>query len=205
MENLKTVVYQRLEAIAAAEKITRVELAALSREALIYVPDTDDIDLVNRLLGVLTPMNRRVAILFFSHFIPHEVEKDPDGNFSRFGKKLKGDKKYAAKLALIKEFLADESNTIWTWSDENIELKKKDLFGPIGKAINKALAGDEKTDTPALSPIEVVNAIFGSDLTMDQMLAGIEAMRIAEQETLAKEEAIAKAVAQIEAQYAQAA
>ena len=68
MNNLKAVVYGRLEAIMAAEKITRVELGAMSRELLMYVPDTNDIDIVNRLLGVLTPMNRRTAILFFFKF-----------------------------------------------------------------------------------------------------------------------------------------
>ena len=46
---LHNTVYARLEAIAAAEKITRVELGALSRELLVYVPDTHDIDIVNRL------------------------------------------------------------------------------------------------------------------------------------------------------------
>ena len=48
-------VYARLDAIASAEKITRVELSALSREALTYVMETHDIELVNRLIGVLPP------------------------------------------------------------------------------------------------------------------------------------------------------
>jgi hypothetical protein len=196
MSNLKTVVYQRLEDIANAEKITRVELGALSRELLIYVPDTNDIDIVNRLLGVVTNMNRRGLILYFQHFLPWNVEKDAEGNFSRFGKKLEGDKKVAKRMALIEEWLKDESNTFWVWSDANINLKQKDLFAPIGRAINKALEGDEKTNTPALSPVEVVAAIFGSNLTLADMIAGLDKMKLAQEEALAQEQAALDAMAE---------
>ena len=95
--NLKAVVYGRLEAIMAAEKITRVELGAMSRELLIYVPETHDIDIVNRLINALTPVNRRAAILFFKHFLPWDVENDADGVFAKFGKMHKGEKKVAKK------------------------------------------------------------------------------------------------------------
>lgn len=193
MNNLKTIVYQRLEAIANAEKITRVELAALSRELLIYVPETNDIDIVNRLLGVLTRMNERVAILYFGHFLPWVQEKDAQDNFTRFGKKMDGDKKVTKRMALITEWLKDEANDIWSWSDANIELKQRDLVSPIGRAINKALEGDEKTDTAPVSPLEVVAAIFGSNLTLADMIAGLERMKIAEEEALAQEQAALEA------------
>lgn len=189
MSNLKTVVYQRLDAIAAAEKITRVELSALSRELLIYVPETNDIDIVNRLIGVLTRMNERTAVLYFGHFLPWVQEKDTQGNFTRFGKKMEGDKKVAKRMALIADWLKDEANDIWSWSDANIELKQRDLVSPIGRAINKALEGDEKTDTPPVSALDVVAAIFGSKLTMSDLIAGLERMRVAEEEALAQEQA----------------
>lgn len=175
---LHNVVYARLDAIANAEKITRAELGALSRELLQYVPDTNDIDIVNRLINVLTPVNRRAAIAYFNHFLPWQVEHEADGEtFSRFGKMIQGDKKIKRKIDAIAEWLKDESNNIWVWSDSNldIEVKKKDFYGLVSKQIQKALKGDEKSDTPALTREELLSAIFAGGVTIDDMLYGIEA------------------------------
>lgn len=169
MNNLKTVVYQRLEAIANAEKITRKELSAMSRELLLYVPESNDIDIVNRLLGILTPMNKRVAILYFGKFLPWEKETDNNDNFQRFGKRIKGERNNAKRLKLITEWLADERNDIWLWSDKNIELKPKDFKSIVAKAIAKALEGDEKTDTPPLSRAEVMLAVMDGGVTFSDI------------------------------------
>jgi hypothetical protein len=172
---LHNVVMARFDAIANAEKITRAELAALSRELLIYVPDTQDIQFINRLMGVLTPVNRRVAILYFGHFLPWEKENDTDGTFLRFGKKMLGEKKLTKRMMAIADWLADENNTIWTWSDENVSIdKKKDFKSGVVRAIKNALAGDEKTDSPALDPMEVMAAIFEGGMTLDAMLVAVE-------------------------------
>lgn len=195
--NLKTVVYQRLEAIASAEKVTRVELAEISRELLIYVPETNDIEIVNRLLGVLTPMNRATAILYFAHFLPWEQEKNNDGVFQRFGKKIQGDKKVARKLTTIAEFLKDTSNNIWTWADKNIEIKKKDFAATITRAIKKALEGDEKSDTPPLSVEEVCRTVLSAVSVVDMLAVSqsiIDAMEAEKAEqSSAPEEAAAAA------------
>lgn len=171
---LHNVVYARLDAIAAAEKITRAELGGLSRELLIYIPDTQDIDILNRLIGVLTAVNSKVAVEYFKHFLPWQVEQDKDGNFLRFGKKMQGEKKLAKKLEAITEWLKDESNNIWTWADVNIEIKKKDFKAGIARAIKSALKGDDKSETPALSKAEIMSAIFDGGVTLDDMLSVIE-------------------------------
>lgn len=175
---LHNVVYARLEAIANAEKITRKELGELSRELLTYVPDTHDIDIVNRLIGVLTPVNRRAAIAYFKHFLPWQVEHEADGQtFSRFGKMLQGEKKVKRRMDSIAEWLKDEANNIWKWSDDNldVEVKQKDFYALVSKQIQKALEGDEKSDTPALTRDQLVAAIFAGGVTIDDMLYGIEA------------------------------
>ncbi|MCA9313385.1 hypothetical protein KDA08_03615 [Candidatus Saccharibacteria bacterium] len=185
--NLKTVVYQRLEAIANAEKITRKELAELSRELLMYVPDSNDIDIVNRLLGILTPMNTKTCILYFKHFLPWQAEEHPDGTFSRFGKKMDGDKKVKRRMDLIAEWLKSEENTVWTWAEANVTVdQKKDFPGMIANAIKKAFKGDKKTDTPALTHMEVLEACFAGGVTLDDLLTGI-----------AVKEAAAKAAAEV--------
>ena len=170
---LKATVYARLEAIASAEKITRLELGELSRELLVYVPESDDIDIVNRLVGVLTPVNRKVAIHFFSHFLPWEVENDAAGEFSRFGKKSKGMKKLKRCADNITEFLAEKAHNIWTWAEENIttEVKQKDFSGMLSRLVGQALNGDEKSDTPAMSPDQILAAVFAGGVSIDDMLA----------------------------------
>lgn len=174
MSNLHNIVYARLDAIASAEKITRVELAALSREALTYVTETHDIDLINRLIGVLTPVNRKVSILYFRHFLPWEVEENNKGEFERFGKMLKKDKAVKRKMDLIAEWLAEEGNTIWVWQNDNVDLtKKKDFAGTIKKAVEKALKGDEKSGTEPLSRHEIMMAVMLGGFTMDDMLEAL--------------------------------
>ena len=162
--------YAALEEIANAEKITRKRLAEMSRDLLVYVPETDDIDIVNRLVGVLTPMNSKVAIMYFKHFLPWEQEKDNDGNHVRFGKRMQGDKKVNKKLAAITEWLKDESNTIWTWAEDNVEVKQKDFAGQIKRAIAKALEGDEKSGTEPLSPEKVMESVLEGGITIEQLM-----------------------------------
>lgn len=188
---LHNVVYARLEAIAQAEKITRTELGHLSRELLIYTMDTQDIDIVNRLIGVLTPVNRKVAILYFQHFLPWVTEQDKDGTFNRFGKKMQGDKKIIKRQDAITAWLLDEANNIWTWADDNVEVKQKDFKATIARAIKKALEGDDKSGTAPLSRDDIMAAIFDGGISIDDMLYGIDAHEKAVAAAVAEQERVA--------------
>ena len=192
MSNIQGHIYGLIAEIAAAEKITKVKLSILSRDILGYVMETDDIQSVNRLLEVLTPVNKRVAVLFFSHFLPWDAERTPEGAFVRFGKRSKGEKKLARSLKLIKEFLADVSNNIWTWADENVEtdLKKKDFGGMIQRAVAKALEGDEKTDTPPLDREAILAAIFAGGVSIEDMMEAIDVQESKIEAEMAAAEAI---------------
>ena len=180
MNNLKAVVYGRLEAIMAAEKITRVELGAMSRELLMYVPDTNDIDIVNRLLGVLTPVNRRTAIIFFQNFLPWDAEKDAEKVFVRFGKKHKGERRVTKKMTEITKFLSDESNNIWTWSDANVDIEQKvvNMATELSAIISKSLKGFETKNKKAdpMPKQQVVDTIL-SHISIDDMM---DAMSVAQ-------------------------
>ena len=155
----------KIDAIAAAEKVTKGALAALSRDLLKYLvqDDSNDVAMVNRLMGVLTPMNKKTAALFFGHFLPFEQEKD-----GTFGGKLKGDKKIARYLAATTAFLLVEDNTIWTWAAENVKLEKKeiDFAKKISDDIRKAL--DEEKG--GLSQADVLNAVLEGGLNMDAIV-----------------------------------
>tara|TARA_R110002050_G_scaffold291167_1_gene445414 strand:+ start:2601 stop:3173 length:573 start_codon:yes stop_codon:yes gene_type:complete len=170
---LHNTVYAALETIANSEKITRATLAEMSRDLLSYVPDTNDIDIVNRLIGVLTPMNRQVAILFFTEMLAWQVEKTKEGEFSRFGGAIKGEKSSKKKWDNAAEFLADPDNTIWTWANKNVDpiAKKKDFASMIAKAVENALKGHEKSDTDPLTPAAIVAAVFTGGVSLDDMLS----------------------------------
>lgn len=192
MSNLKTHIYELINEIASAEKITKVKLGIISRDLLMYVPDSADIEAVNRLLSILTPMNKRTAILFFSHFLPWDAERNNDGVFQRFGKKTKGEKKLTRCANDIKEFLSDESNNIWTWADANVEIesKRKDFAGLITRTIEKALEGDERSNTPALEREKILEAVFAGGVSIEDMMEAIDVMEAKRQAELEAAEAI---------------
>lgn len=161
MSELKDRVYALVTRVAKAEKVTREALGEFSRSALAYVLETDDIDVVNRMVNVLTPMNRRTAILFFREFLPWEEEKDADGNHVRFGKRSQKNKVVDKKSTAIAEFLADENSTIWTWAKENVSVEKTpDYMGNLERALKTVLAGNEKKGVAPANPIEVIDHIM---------------------------------------------
>lgn len=192
--NMKAHIYGLINEIAAAEKITRAKLAILSRDLLTYVMDTKDVDALNRLCQVLTPMNRKLAFLYFAEFLPWKVEEDEKGDPTRFGKMIEGKKKIDRINERRANWLADENNNIWLWGKENTDLKKKKNFvGMIEKAIEKALKGDEETDTPALTQAEVVATVIKAGVDIDTLLEGVE-VKMKEQEEA--EQLMAEPIAQ---------
>lgn len=176
---LHNIVYANIEAVKNAEKVTRKALAELSRDLLTYVPESNDIDAVNRLIGVLTPMNRKTAIMFFTHMLPWSVEKDTHDEFVRFGKRFEKQKQVARKLGHIVEFLSNETNTIWTWAETNIEmeLKTRNLADDLKKSVEKALKGTEASKTyeaaEPLSQADVIAAMLDAGVTLEAMLEAV--------------------------------
>lgn len=181
MSNLKKSIIAHIEAIAAAEKITRASLAEISRELLMYVPDTKDIDMVNRLLNVLTPMNRATAVLFFRHFLAWEWEEDAN----KFGGMMQGDKKISKRATLISEFLKDTDNNIWTWAAANVEVEKvkPNLAEGVATAVHRALNGTKETRgkeaAEPLSKAEVMSAFLDSFGSIDDAFNAITVAKTA--------------------------
>lgn len=127
----------KITKIRNAEKVTKAVLGELSRELLEYVKETGDVQPVNKLISVLTPMNKRTAMLFFSHFLPFNQE---DGTFTK--------KKRNGTFALTDEFLATD-DTIWDWAADNIKVEKKEidwtqrLTNDMTKAIEAGLTAQD--------------------------------------------------------------
>lgn len=134
----------RITKIKNGENKFREEMGVLSRELLSYVPETGDIDAVNRLMAVLNPKNKELAQKFFSTFLPHKW----DTKELRFGKKSTNKEMIAKRRNLTTTFLSNEGNTIWTWMAEKAKpvervAKPKKYAEKIEHLVSAALT-DEK-------------------------------------------------------------
>ena len=85
----------KLGELAGAEKITKAVLLDLSRQVLAAHHETQDVGYINRLLVVLTPMNRKVANLYFSEFSGFNFSAKSE----EFGKKDKKNYEAARSFA----------------------------------------------------------------------------------------------------------
>lgn len=171
--DLMATILGRIEALAASERITKAELGAVSREILTYITlnGGNDIGTVNRLIGVLTPMNKRTACLFFDNFLPFTFDEDK-GNF---GNKVKGDKRITEYVDKAQVFMADDDNNIWTWADDNLklEVKPKDYAKKLTNLVHRALNDDKGEE---IDQAEVINAVLSGGLTVGAIMVALEAI-----------------------------
>ena len=164
MANLNTI-NARIETLKNAERVTKAELGSLSRELLEYVmlDKSYDIDAVNRTIAVLTPMNKKTAVLFFNAFLPFQFDEETN----TFGKMQK--KHVAKKVEAITTWLEDEGNSIWTWAADNVkvEAKEVDWAKKISKDITKAK--EAGTDNTA-----ILRAVVEGGLTITDIMTILE-------------------------------
>lgn len=109
----------RIGTLAKAEKSVRAEVNWLSRAVLEALHSTENIGYVNQLIGVLTPVNRKAAIVFFKHFGGFHYDEAT----AMFTKKSKKRYDNAQKLALA--FLQDPNNNMFSWAQRHIEVEQK--------------------------------------------------------------------------------
>lgn len=165
---------KRITRIHKAEKVSKAELSAFSREALQFVVESRDVRPINSLLGldkedkaVLSPANRRIANRFFSDFVPFKTAGDVDGMLVFTEIKAKAFDKAAEKIAA---FLADEENDIWTWQRDNINMEEKpvDYVGRITKATKAAI------EKGHISPVDALKAVIAGGVSVDALMALVD-------------------------------
>lgn len=162
----------KIETIANAERVTKQVLSELSRELLefVVIDDKQDIQPVNRLMAVLTPVNRKVAVLYFKHFMAFMWDEE---NAKFVGKDKK---KWDKKKELVVEFLDAPHNNIWTWADRNIEVEAKPYnASKVSKEIEKAIKNN-------ISQKDIVRAVLAGGLEMDAFLEVMKEMVKQEEE-----------------------
>jgi hypothetical protein len=157
---------EKIDQLAGAEKVTKAILSDLSRVILEYILETEDVQPANRVIEVLTPVNKKASILYFKHFLPFIKITNEEGEFQKFGGKDK--KRFDAKAEEIKEFLADPHNNIWTWAARHVEVEAKP-YDPakVAKEIEKAIkkVGQEAT----------IKAIIAGGIDVQMLMMMLEA------------------------------
>jgi hypothetical protein len=145
-----------------AEKITKAVLLTLSREVLAAHHETQDIGYINRVVAVLTPVNRKVAILFFQAFSGFKLGKD--GVFATKDKK-NYDKALEASLA----FLEDVNNNIWSWAAREVEIEPKEFdLARLKKNLEATL---KKATDNQIDQLTVLETMMEAGLKLDTLLA----------------------------------
>lgn len=143
------------------EKIVRTLIAELSRSVLIAHHQTEDVGYVNRVIGAMSPMNRKVAILFFKEFSGFNWS-DEEACFLKKNKKGYEKAKSAAHAALD-----DPHFNLWTWADRNVDVEKKPL--ELDK-VKKYIAGVlKKAEDEGISQSAVLESIFSAGFEVDSL------------------------------------
>ena len=163
---------QALDAIGQAESITRRELRDVSRSILTAIHCTEDSGFLNRLINVLTPVNKKVMVSFLRHFSGFHYDERTE----MFTKKNKPTYDKAVKFA--EEFLAEPHNNVWTWAERNIEVKVKPFdLAAITKQFSNIL---KKADENGINQKEVFKAILAGGMSIDTMIDMLDELGFAE-------------------------
>jgi hypothetical protein len=170
-----------IKALRGAEAITRSELLALSRSTLeaLHSPDNPingDIKFVNEVISVLTPVNKKVACLFFRAFTGFQF----DGVAMQFTKKNK--KVYDDVQALAGDFLDDPLNNIWTWAERNIEVEVKafDLQKSVDSLMKRATK-DLEGEALTVQHLNVLKAVLDAGISADTLIEFMNTIGLVEE------------------------
>jgi hypothetical protein len=148
--------------LAGSEKVTKAELQVLSRTVLEAWHITGDVCYANKLIRVLTPVNKKVAVAFFIHFSGFSF----DSNLMEFTKKSKKRYEEAHKLAM--QLLEDPNQNIWTWADRHIDIVKKEFSLADVTATTKRFI--DKAQKANIKQVDLLRAILAGGLTMETLL-----------------------------------
>lgn len=149
--------------LAGAERVTKAVLLTLSRTVLEAHHATEDVGYINRLITVLTPVNKKVAILFFQAFSGFKFSSEKQ----EFTSKDKKGYDEAHKAALV--FLEDVNNNIWSWAAREVDIEPKEFdIERMKKQVTSLL---KKVNDNGLSQVDMLKAMLENGLSLDSVLA----------------------------------
>lgn len=145
-----------------SEKVTKAQLLTLSRSVLEAHHATEDIGYTNRLINVLTPVNKKVSILYFQAFSGFLFSNEKQ----EFTKKNK--KAYEACKADSDKFLEDPLNNIWSWAAREVDIEPKEFT--IERLKKNLEATLKKATDNQFTQMDVLRTFMEAGLKMDTLL-----------------------------------
>ena len=165
--------------LAASEKVTKELLRSLSREVLEAHHVTGDIAYINGIIAVLSPMNKKVTILFFKEFSGHLCNEE-----EVFGKKDK--KRYDEAHKKSSDGLEDPHFNVFSWADRHVEIEKKPFT--LGKLQQQMGSLVKKAEENKISHADIIRAMFANGIEIGEFMKVVEHM--AEEQQPANEPAL---------------
>lgn len=152
--------------LAQGEKTVREELNWASRAVLEALHSTENIGYVNQLIGVLTPVNRKAAIVFFKHFGGFHYD-DATAMFTKKSKK-RYDQAHRDALA----FLQDPNNNMFSWAQRHIEVEQKPFdIASFKKGFKSYIVKHlQQAKDNGLSQKELLGLMFEAGIEVDAVL-----------------------------------
>ena len=159
-----------LASLAASEKITKATLQTLSRDLLALLhtknPKQGDIGYINRVTNVLTPVNRKVFVMFCREFTGFICDKTGQV----FLKKSQKHYDDVAIKALV--WLDDPMNNIWSWAERNIEIQPKEFSLEMVKKQTESML--KKAEKAGFTQADVLASMFEAGFTLDALVVMLE-------------------------------
>lgn len=165
-----------LKAIRESERITKDGLRFLSRQLLEQIHYESklqgDIQPLNRLLEVLTPINKKALVLFMQEFSGFHY----DEKLSLFGKKDK--RIYEAKCKAACESLEDPHFNLWTWAEKHVQMEAKPFdLKKVSQFMERTL---KKASEDGISKADVIKAVMAGGISVDELIQVLEDMDVVE-------------------------
>ena len=165
--------------LAASEKITKELLRGLSRDVLEAHHATGDVAYINGIIVVLSPMNRKMCILFYKEFSGHLCNEE-----GVFGKKDK--KRYDEAHKKSFDGLEDPHFNVFSWAERNVEVERKPFT--LGKLQQQMGSLVKKAEENKISHADIIRTLFANGVEVNAFLKVMEHM--AEEQQPANEPAL---------------
>ena len=153
--------------LAASEKITKELLRGLCRDVLEAHHATGDVAYINGIIAVLSPMNKKVCILFFKEFSGHLCNEE-----GVFGKKDK--KRYDEAHKKSFDGLEDPHFNVFSWAERNVEVERKPFT--LGKLQQQMGSLVKKAEENKISHADIIRSMFANGIEIGEFMKVVELM-----------------------------
>ena len=139
----------------------------MSRDVLEAHHETGDVAYINGLLGVLTPINRKVCVLFYKEFSGHLCNEE-----GVFGKKDK--KRYDEAYKKSLDGLEDPHFNVFSWAERNVEVERKPFT--LGKLQQQMGSLVKKAEENKISHADIIRAMFANGIEIGEFMKVVQHM-----------------------------